>query len=61
MKKIIKLMVDKQYSSKRLDTFISSKITDVSRTRVKNLILEGMVKITASLKKEPNLRQSDQP
>ena len=33
MKKVIKLVVDEQCSNKRLDAFISSKITDVSRDR----------------------------
>ena len=54
MKKIIKLVVDKQCSSKRLDIFISSKITDVSRTRVKNLILNGMIKINNEISYEPS-------
>jgi len=54
MRKVINLVVDKQYSSKRLDVFISSKITDVSRTRIKNLILEGMVKINNEISYEPS-------
>ena len=54
MKKIIKLFVDDQNSNKRLDIFISSKITDVSRTRIKNLILEGMVKINNEISYEPS-------
>ena len=49
MKKIIKLFVDDQNSNKRLDIFISSKITDISRTRIKNLILDGSVKINIKL------------
>jgi len=54
MKKIIKLVIDKQCSSKRLDVFISSKITDLSRTRIKNLILNGMVKINNQICYEPS-------
>ena len=54
MKKVIKLVVDEQCSNKRLDAFISSKITDVSRTRIKNLILEGMVKINNEISCEPS-------
>lgn len=54
MKKIIKLIVDKQYSSKRLDAFVSSKINEISRTRVKNLILEGLVKINSEISYEPS-------
>ncbi len=45
MKKIIKLFVEDQNPSKRLDTFISSKVIDFSRTRIKNLILEGNIKV----------------
>jgi|TARA_B100000959_G_scaffold22189_1_gene21447 23S rRNA pseudouridine1911/1915/1917 synthase len=54
MKKIIKLVVDKQCSGERLDTFISSKITDISRTRIKNLILNGTVKINNQICYEPS-------
>ena len=45
MKKIIKLFVDDQNSNKRLDIFVSTKITDISRTRIKNLILDGFVTV----------------
>jgi 23S rRNA pseudouridine1911/1915/1917 synthase len=54
MKKIIKLFVDDQNSNKRLDIFISSKITDISRTRIKNLILDGSVKINNKVNYEPS-------
>jgi 23S rRNA pseudouridine1911/1915/1917 synthase len=47
-------VVDEQCSNKRLDAFISSKITDVSRTRIKNLILNGMVKINNQIYYEPS-------
>jgi len=47
-------VVDKQCSGKRLDVFISSKINDVSRTRIKNLILENMVKINNQICYEPS-------
>ena len=58
MKKNVNLLVDKQYSKKRLDIFISSKITDLSRTRAKNLILDGNGKLEFSIheKKERNWR-----
>ena len=52
MKKIIKLFVDDQNLNKRLDIFISSKITDMSRTRIKNLILDGSVKINNKIIEE---------
>ena len=54
MKKIIKLFVDDQNSNKRLDIFISSKITDISRTRIKNLILDGFVKVNDKINFEPS-------
>ena len=54
MKKTINLIVDSQNSSKRLDAFVSSKIADISRTRVKNLILEGCVKINNKINYEPS-------
>ena len=54
MKKIIKLHVDNQSTNKRLDVFISSKITDISRTRTKSLILNGFVKINNKINYEPS-------
>lgn len=54
MEKIIKLIVDEHNANKRLDSFISSKITDISRTRIKNLILEGCVKVNNKINKEPS-------
>ena len=54
MKKIIKLFVDDLNLSKRLDVFISSKITNISRTRIKNLILNGFVKINNKIICEPS-------
>ena len=54
MKKIIKLLVDDQNSNKRLDIFISSKITDISRTRIKNLILDGFIKVNDKTNFEPS-------
>ncbi len=54
MKKIIKLFVDDQNSNKRLDIFISSKITDISRTRIKNLILDGFVTVNNKINFEPS-------
>ena len=54
MKKIIKLTVDEKHSSNRLDTFISSQITNISRTRIKNLILEGFVKVNNKTNYEPS-------
>ena len=58
MRKVINMLVDKQYSGERLDVFISSKIADVSRTRIKNLILNGMVKINNQICYEPSKKIS---
>jgi len=54
MKKVIKLSVNNQNSGKRLDTFISSKITDISRIRIKKLILGGFVKINDKINYKPS-------
>ena len=45
MKKNIEIFIDKKDSLKRLDSALSNKIDDMSRTRLKNLILEGNVKV----------------
>tara|TARA_Y100000590_G_C15580570_1_gene962150 strand:- start:203 stop:1183 length:981 start_codon:yes stop_codon:yes gene_type:complete len=45
MSKIIKLIADQNNISKRVDIFISKNEKDISRTRVKNLILEGCLKV----------------
>ena len=54
MKKIFKLYVDDQNSNKRLDAFVSFKITDISRTRIKNLILDGFVTVNDKTNFEPS-------
>ena len=40
MKKIIKLFVHKEEKSKRVDIYINKKEPMLSRTRIKNLILD---------------------
>ena len=52
--KKIELSVNIQNIGKRLDTFISSKITDMSRIRLKNLILDGFVKINDKINYKPS-------
>jgi len=54
MKKTIKLVVEDQNIDNRLDTFITSKISDISRTRIKKLILEGSIKINNKINLEPS-------
>ena len=45
MKKIIKLFVHKEEKSKRVDVYINKKEPSLSRTRIKNLILDKKLKI----------------
>ena len=45
MKKIIKLFVHKEEKSKRVDIYINKKEPMLSRTRIKNLILDKKLKI----------------
>ena len=54
MKKIIKLIVEEKNLVKRLDNFINLQITDISRTRIKNLILDGFVKINNKTNYNPS-------
>ena len=54
MKKIIKLIANTENGIERLDTFISSRINEFSRTRIKNLILDGFVKINGKINCEPS-------
>ena len=58
MKKIIKLIVDKENSTKRLDIFISFKLIEFSRTRIKNLILDGFVKVNNKINYEPSKKNT---
>ena len=54
MKKVIKLIADKEYIGKRLDAFIATKIAEMSRTRIKKLILDGDIKINNKIIYEPS-------
>ena len=54
MSKIIKLIVDKNNENKRVDSFISKKEKEVSRTRIKNLILDGFLKINKNKASDPD-------
>jgi len=54
MKNIIKLIVDDSEKEIRIDLFLSNKKKELSRTRVKNLILKEKLKINNSLVKDPS-------
>ena len=45
MKNIISLVVDKNSNGQRVDLFISKQKEYLSRTRIKNLIIKGNLKI----------------
>ena len=49
MKNIINLIVEKNSDKKRVDVFIISKCKQLSRTRVKNLILDDKLKINGKI------------
>jgi len=54
MKNIIKLIVHECEKSIRIDTFIAKEKKDLSRTRVKNLILNENLKINNVIIKDPS-------
>ena len=54
MKNIINLVVDQKSQGKRLDSYIAEKKEELSRTRVKNLIINGSIKVNNEEVKEPS-------
>ena len=54
MKNIIKLIVDQSEKEIRIDLFLTNKKKELSRTRVKNLILKENLKINNSIVKDPS-------
>ena len=54
MKNIIKLIVHECEKGIRIDTFIAKEKKDLSRTRVKNLILNENLKINNVIIKDPS-------
>ena len=54
MNKIINLIVDKNYQNKRVDVFLSDYKKKISRTKIKNLIKEGYLKINKLKVEEPS-------
>ena len=58
MKNIIKLIVGDSEKEIRIDLFLTNKKNELSRTRVKNLILKEKLKINNSLVKDPSKKVS---
>ena len=54
MKNIINLIVSKNEHGQRVDRFITNKEKDLSRTRIKNLILKKKLKINEILVEDPS-------
>tara|TARA_B100000427_G_scaffold252409_1_gene215729 strand:+ start:881 stop:1858 length:978 start_codon:yes stop_codon:yes gene_type:complete len=59
MKNIINLIVQKEDKGLRVDTFITKKKNDLSRTRVKNLILKKKLKLNNKIVDDPSKRLFD--
>ena len=53
MKKKINLIVKESNKDMRVDIFINSKQSEISRTRIKNLILGKMLKINDNVILDP--------
>ena len=58
MRKIINLIVQSEGNNLRLDVFISKKETLLSRTRIKNLILNGRLKLNNKIFYSPSYKLS---
>ena len=58
MKKKISLIVDEEYKNLRVDVFINKKENDISRTRVKNLILDQKFKLNNRIITDPSKKVS---
>ena len=54
MSKIIKLIATENSKNKRVDSFISQQETKISRTKIKNLIIDGNLKINNDINLNPD-------
>tara|TARA_B100000287_G_C20505428_1_gene730885 strand:- start:33 stop:1010 length:978 start_codon:yes stop_codon:yes gene_type:complete len=54
MKNIINLIVEENSHKLRIDTFISQKCSEISRTRIKNLIINRKIKINGKIIDTPS-------
>ena len=58
MKNIINLIVEQNSDKKRIDAFIFEKCNELSRTRIKNLILDKRLKINGKINNLPSKKIS---
>ena len=58
MKKISNFLVSKNDQSKRIDIYINSQKKELSRTRIKNLILKEKLKLNNKIIKIPSYKVS---
>ena len=54
MKNFIKLIVEQNSDKKRIDAYIFEKCTELSRTRIKNLIIDKRLKINGIINEIPS-------
>ena len=56
-----KIIVTEEYSGERIDKFLTSQLTDVSRNNIINLIEEGFIKLNGKTTKPSNkLKENDE-
>ena len=58
MEKKINLIVKDKDKNLRIDVFINKKEKEISRTRIKNLILEKRLKLNNKISEDPSKRVS---
>jgi len=58
MKKKINLIVEDAYKNLRVDVFINKKENKISRTRIKNLILDKKLKLNNQINIDPSKKVS---
>jgi 23S rRNA pseudouridine1911/1915/1917 synthase len=54
MKNTIKLIVEQNLDKKRIDAFIFEKCSQLSRTRIKNLILDNRLRVNGKINQSPS-------
>ena len=55
MSNIIKLIVENLQKNSRVDYYLSQKCRNISRTKIKSLILKEFLKVNEKIVKEPSL------
>ena len=56
MKNIINFIIKEEYNNKRVDTILANHDKSLSRTRVKNLILNSKLKINERIVQDPSVK-----